>query len=107
MDTISLIYVPIALLAGFAFHHALFRSRVPNSQTPKWPRRLALIGLPLIGLMFWVGLCYGFKLLTWKPFAGDRAGSVEITNVLMLAGSALVGVWISIRLRRHQVIPGA
>jgi hypothetical protein len=104
MDTISMIYVPPALLAGFAFHYALFRSRVPNSQTPKLVQRLVGVVVPLICLAFWIALCYGFKLLTWKPFAGDAPGSVELTNVLLLVGSALVGVWISTRLRK-QVSP--
>ena len=98
MDTISLIYAPIALLGGFAFHHAVFRSRVPNSQTANLPRRLMAVVLPLVCLPFWLSLCYGFKLLTWKPFAGDAPGSVELTNALLLAGSALIGVWISVRL---------
>jgi hypothetical protein len=102
LDTIPPIYVPIALLTGIAFHRALFRLRVSDSQTPKLARRLVAVVLPLISLLFWVGLCYGFKLLTWKPFAGDVPGSVELTNVLLLAGSALVGVWISVRLRQLQ-----
>jgi hypothetical protein len=105
MDMISPIYVPIAVLAGFACHHALFRSRVSNTKTPELPRRLIAVVLPLVCLLFWVGLCYGFKLLTWKPFAGDTPRSVELTDVLLLAGSAFVGVWISVRLRQHQVIP--
>ena len=102
LDTVSPINIPIALLAGFAFHRALFRSRAPSSQMPKAPRRLLVIVLPLICLLFWVGLCLGFKLLTWKPFAGDVPGSVELTNGLLLFGSAWVGVWISARLRQHQ-----
>ncbi|HWX37296.1 MAG TPA: hypothetical protein VNZ53_59020 [Steroidobacteraceae bacterium] len=105
MDTISLIYVPPALLAGFALHYAVFRSRVPNSQTPKLARRLVAVVVPLICLPFWVALCFGFKLLTWKPFAGDTPGSIALTNILLLAGSALVGVWISARLRQQNVIP--
>jgi len=95
MDTISLVYVPLALLAGFAIHHMLFRSRVANSPTPNGKPRLVAVVPPLICLPIWVTLCYGFKLLTWKPFAGDTPGSVELTNVLLLAGSALIGVWIS------------
>jgi len=105
MDTISLIYVPLALLAGFATHYILFRSHVANSPMPKRKRRLVTVVAPLICLPFWVALCYGFKLLTWKPFAGDTPGSIELTNVLLLAGSALIGVWISVRLRKQSVIP--
>jgi hypothetical protein len=106
MDTISLIYVPVALLAGFGFHYALLRSRVPSSQRPKLARRLVAVMLPLTCLPLWVALCYGFKLLTWAPFAGDTPGSVQLTNVLLLAGSALIGVWISVRLKHQQVTAG-
>ena len=105
MDTISLIYVPLALLAGFAIGYMFLRCRAPNSPTPKGKRRLVAVVPPLVCLPFWVALCYGFKLLTWKPFAGDTPGSVELTNVLLLAGSALIGVWISARLRKQPVIP--
>jgi hypothetical protein len=57
---------------------------------------------PAICLPLWVGLCYWFKALTWKPFAGDMAGSVELTNILLLAGSVSAGVWISARLWHRQ-----
>ena len=102
METVPLIDVPIALLAGFVFHNSMIRFRVPNGRTPKLPRRRVAVVVPLICLPLWVGLCYGFKLLTWRPFAGDIPGSVELTNVLLIAGSALIGVWISARLRRGK-----
>lgn len=100
LDTIFLSGVPIALLAGFALHRALFRSRIPSSRTARARPGLATVGLPLVCLLLWVGLCFGFKLLTWKPFAGDAPGSIELTNFLLLGGAAFVGGWISARLRQ-------
>jgi hypothetical protein len=98
LDAISLVYVPIALLAGFVLHRALFRSRDSVSKTPQLSRWAAIL-LPLTCLFVWVGLCYGFKLLTWKAFAGDARGSVALTSLLLLTGSAMVGAWIAARLK--------
>jgi hypothetical protein len=106
VDIVSPIYIPLAALAGFAFHYLVVSSGA-NNHRRRLARRLAVVVvlLPLICLVLWVCLCYGFKLLTWRPFGGDAPGSVAMTNVLLLAGSALVGVWISARLRGQQVSP--
>jgi hypothetical protein len=99
METLSEMYVLLAVPAGFALHRVLFRSRVRSGPKPRLPPRLLAVVVPLIGLLLWAALCFGFKLLTWKPFAGDTPGSVALTNGLLLTGSALAGVWISARLK--------
>jgi hypothetical protein len=107
MDANSLIYVPIAIMAVLVAHRAVRRSNLPNSHRTPVPQQWVAAVLPLIWLLVWVGLCLGVKLLTWKPFAGDSPGSVELTNFLLLAGSTLAGAWISARLRQQQATPKA
>ena len=100
-----MIYVPISAAAGFVLHRAVLRSRARDGQTPKPPPQWSAIVLPLFCLIAWIALCYAFKLLTWKPYAGDAPGSVGLTSTLMLVGSALVGAWTSARLRQSPVTP--
>lgn len=102
MAMMFLIGVPISLLAGFAFHRTWSSTRITKNPPPKLRQRLVAVGLPLICLCVWVGLCVAVKLLTWKPFAGDTPGSVELTNVLLVAGAVLAGVWMSVRLEQHR-----
>jgi hypothetical protein len=97
-NVISLAYVPLALLAGFAFHFAVFRSRARSRPTGGWSQKFTAVVVPVLSLTTWIVLCYGLKLLTWKPFTGDAPGTVVLTNMLLLTGSALAGSWISLRL---------
>jgi biotin transporter BioY len=105
MDVLSLAYVPFALLAGFILHFTVFRSRAQSRPAASFARRLTAVIVPLLCLTVWIALCYGFKLLTWKPFAGDAPGSISLTNVLLIVGSALTGMWISLRVRSRQATP--
>lgn len=45
----------------------------------------------VLALAAWAAVCMLFKILTWHPFSGDTRGSVELTNILLFAGSAAVG----------------
>ena len=101
MELIPLFYVPLAVMMGFGLHYVLFRPRAPKGPTTRLTRRPAAILMPLISLPVWVTLCYAFKLLTWKPFAADFPGSVRATNFLLLCGSALIGMWMSVRVRQR------
>ena len=62
--------------------------------------RLGALLLPLACFTLWIGLCIGFKLLTWKPFAGDAAGSVATTYGLVFLGTVVTVRWMWIRWRR-------
>jgi hypothetical protein len=59
-------------------------------------RRVAgAVGSLIVALIVWNAICMLFKILTWKPFAGDVPGSVEATAMLLFTGSAAAGFFVS------------
>jgi hypothetical protein len=81
----------LAALAGIGAER-LARGRSIAARPPVAGRRRLLgAGGLLAALALWFAACVAVKLLTWKPFAGDAPGSVEATNALLLAGSAVLG----------------